>query len=164
MNEALPDVSEKEKELDQLRKKWPDENGQYPLDYDAIVDSLKVEIAKGHDYVFIGRVGQFCPVKSGAGGGLLVRESIDKKTGEKRYDAATGTKGYRWMESEMVKVLEKQDQVDRSYYDAMVDAAVHDISQYGDFEWFVSDDSNDIPPWEAPEEPHGKEATPFDVR
>ena len=45
--------------------------------------------------------------------------------------------------------------IDRSYYDAMVDAAVNDISQHGDFEWFVSDDPyvNDIPPWETADAP-----------
>jgi len=120
-----------------------------------------------HDYVFIGKVGQFCPIKPGCGGGLLVREAVDNKTGEKKYDAATGTKGFRWLESEMVRVLEKQDDIDRSYYDAMVDAAVHDISQYGDFEWFVSEDPyvpDDTPPWYRPDEPHGDAGTPFDRR
>lgn len=34
----------------------------------------------------------------------------------------------------MAKHLEKEDDIDRSYYDAMVDKAVHDISQFGDFE------------------------------
>ena len=72
----------------------------------------------------------------------------------------------------MVKQLGKEDGIDRSYYDAMVDAAIHDISQYGDFEWFVSDDpyiqsnpSDNIPPWETPGEPWQVEsATVFDVR
>lgn len=55
------------------------------------------------------------------------------------------------------------------YYDAMVDAAVADISQYGDFEWFVSDDpyvkaDDDTPPWFGPGEPYGDDATAFDVR
>lgn len=40
----------------------------------------------------------------------------------------------------MVKELEKGDGIDRSYYDKLVDEAVKTISQYGDFEWFVSDD------------------------
>lgn len=44
------------------------------------------------------------------------------------------------MESEMVKELGKEDGIDRSYYDKLVDEAVKTISQYGDFEWFVSDD------------------------
>ena len=36
-NETLPDVSGYEKELETLRKKWPDEHGQYPLDYEEAV-------------------------------------------------------------------------------------------------------------------------------
>lgn len=157
INEALPDVSALEAERDRLAKKDP-----------AMTrDGLDEEIAKGHDYVFIGRVGQFCPIKPGCGGGLLCRESVDKKTGEKKYDAATGTKGYRWLESEMVKTLGKEDCIDQSYYDALVDAAATDISEYGDFEWFVSDDpyvKDDTPPWFGSGEPHEDETTPFDVR
>lgn len=157
MNENLPDVSELEAERDRLAKKDP------PIEKDG----LSEEIAKGHNYVFIGKVGRFCPIKPGFGGGILLRESTDKKTGEKKYDAAGGTKGYRWLESEMVKQMEKQEGIDRNYYDAMVDEAVHDISQYGDFEWFVSDDPyvpDDIPPWFFPCEPIGNDPTPFDVR
>ena len=102
-----------------------------------------------HDYRFIGKVGLFCPIKPGCGGGELLREGKDKD-GNVKYSSATGAKGYRWLESEAVKVLEKQDDIDRSYYDKMVDAAVDTISQYGDFEWFVSDDpvpDVDNPPW-----------------
>lgn len=93
-----------------------------------------------HDYKFVGKVGLFCPVKPGCGGGILVRESDDKKTGGKKYSAATGSKGYRWMEAEMVKALHKEDCIDKSYYQKMCDTAVHDISEFGDFEWFVSDE------------------------
>lgn len=170
MNETLPDVSGYEKELETLRKKWPDENGQYPLDYEDVVAQLKAQIEEGHNYIFIGKVGQFCPIKPGCGGGLLCRESVDKKTDEKKYDAATGTKGYRWLESETVKELDKLDSIDRSYYDAMVDAAVEDISKYGDFERFTSEDTyisgdDDRPPWFGPGEPwQTDDTTAFDVR
>ena len=57
-----------------------------------------------------------------------------------KYYAATGSKGYRWLESEMVKTLSKENDIDRSYYDKLVNDAIETISQYGDFEWFVSDD------------------------
>ena len=175
MNEDLPDISAYEKEHAAL---WKDIcNVQLPHDSEmerkcARAEELSQLIEQGHNYIFVGKVGQFCPIKPGYNGGLLLREVIDKKTGTKSYAAATGAKGYRWLESEMVKHLEKEDGIDRSYYDAMVDAAVHDISQYGDFEWFVSDDpyvqpnpSDDIPPWVAPGEPWQEEASvPFDVR
>ncbi|MFR2386644.1 MAG: hypothetical protein ACLS73_18720, partial [Bilophila wadsworthia] len=88
---------------------------------------------------------------------------------EKGYASAGGAKGYRWLESEMVKQLQKEDGIDRGYYDAMVDAAVADISKYGDFEWFVSDDpyvkvEDDTPPWFSAGEPYENDTTPFDVR
>ena len=108
-----------------------------------------------HNYRFIGKVGQFCPIKPGKNGGILLRETTSK-TGEKGYAAATGSKGYRWLESEMVKELGKQKDIDRSYYDKMVDDAISTISEYGDFEWFVSDDpyvskkKSDSPPWLMP--------------
>jgi hypothetical protein len=38
------------------------------------------------------------------------------------------------------EVLDKWDDVDHSYYKVLVDEAVETISQYGDFEWFVSDE------------------------
>ena len=113
-----------------------------------------------HDYHFVGKVGSFCPIEPGYGGGELLREAKDKD-GNIKYAAATGTKGYRWLESETVKVLGKEDDIDLSYYNKMVDAAVEAISQYGDFEMFVSDD--DAAPWESPSEPWSG-TTPFDVR
>lgn len=174
-NETLPDVSGYEKELDALKKKYADckggPNGEidYPLEVWRHIEELQKEIAEGHNYIFVGKVGSFCPMKPGYNGGLLLREVVDKKTGEKGYASAGGAKGYRWLESEMVKQLQKEDGIDRGYYDAMVDTAVADISKYGDFEWFVSDDpyvkvEDDTPPWFGAGEPHENDTTPFDVR
>lgn len=87
-----------------------------------------------HNYVFVGKAGLFTPIKEGRGGGLLVREKDGK------YNAAPGTKGYRWLESETVESLKKYDDVDRSYYDALVDKAIETVSKYGDFEWFISEE------------------------
>lgn len=92
-----------------------------------------------HNRKFIGKVGLFCPIKAGCSGGELLREGKDKE-GNPKYDSATGAKGYRWLESEMVRELKKEKDIDRSYYDKLVDDAVDAISEYGDFEWFVSDD------------------------
>lgn len=104
-----------------------------------------------HNYVFIGKVGLFCPIKPGCGGGELLREGKDKE-GNVKYSSATGAKGYRWLEAEMVKNLQKEDDIDRSYYNRLIDDAIDAIAKYGDFEWFVSDDisSNDNPPWTLP--------------
>lgn len=117
-----------------------------------------------HNYIFIGKIGRFCPIKPGCGGGILVREQNGK------YNAATGSKGYRWLESEMVQELNKELDIDRSYYDTLVDKAVEEISKYGDFEQFASNDSDESPPWFNPDEPWSdyseqhEAPTPFDVR
>lgn len=144
MNESLPDVSIYEKELDDRKK------GKKRLNPDLANMSEEdlIEAAKpGHDYQFVGRVGQFCPIKPGCGGGIMYRVDNDK------YYAAAGTDGYRWLESELVKTLGKEADIDKSYYIKLVDDAKDSISQYGDFEWFVSDEPVpevkrlDTPPW-----------------
>lgn len=86
-----------------------------------------------HNYIFVGRAGQFCPIKAGCGGGILLREK------EGKYSSVTGTKGYRFLESETVRNLGMEDAIDRSYYVALVDAAVAAISEYGNFDEFVDD-------------------------
>lgn len=118
-----------------------------------------------HDYRFVGRIGQFCPVKSGCGGGLLCREAKDKD-GNVKYDSATGAKGYRWLESETIRNSGNTDIIDRKYYDELVNAAIETISQYGDYYAFVSNETieDDTPPWFNPDEPFIDEKTPFDVR
>ena len=144
MNFNLPDVSELE-EVKQYRIKFPDWTmlGYEKSDratkllskYKDISDEeLEKEISKGHNYIFVGRVGQFCPIKPDKGGGILYRCDNQK------YYAVTGTKGYRWLESEVVKTLGKEADIDRSYYDKLVNDAVENISQYGDFTWFVAND------------------------
>lgn len=104
-----------------------------------------------HNYHFVGKVGNFCPIKPGCGGGELLREGKDKE-GNVKYSSATGAKGYRWLESEMVYSLNKRKDIDYSYYDKLVNDAVDAISKHGDFEWFVSEDPyislKDSPPWE----------------
>lgn len=93
-----------------------------------------------HDYKFIGKVGRFCPIKPGFGGGILLREGTDKD-GNIKYSAATGSKGYRWLESEMTYAIDKfRNNIDTSYYNKLVDDAIDHIKEFGDFEWFVSDE------------------------
>lgn len=93
-----------------------------------------------HNYVFIGKIGRFCPIKPGCGGGILYREKDGK------YYAATGSKGYRWLESEMVQQLGREEDIDHKHFIEMVDTAIATINKYGDFEWFVSDDPYVKPP------------------
>lgn len=135
MNEDLVDQSEAEKELEYRDKHdVVDDFIGYknPAFKEVSDDELRNVIATGHNYIFIGRIGQFCPIKPGCGGGVLLREQNGK------YYAATGSKGYRWLESEMVRELGKEDDIDVGYFNKLVDDAVDNISKYGDFEAFVA--------------------------
>lgn len=170
MNEDLPDVEDEElvksirAKLDAIDNPLSNRERDILARWKDVTDEeLNELIAKGHCYHFVGKVGQFCPIKPGCGGGILLRETENKKTKEKGYAAATDSKGYRWLESEMVRELGKQNDIDRRYYDQMVDKAVEDISKYGDFEWFSSDTENYISPWKAADGPW-EDRTPFDVR
>ena len=104
---------------------------------------MNEDILPEHNYVFVGKVGSFCPIKPGCGGGELFREN------EGKYYAAAGTKGYRWLESEDVKNLKKQKDIDESYYINLCDEAIKAISKYGDYEWFVSEDIYEQPPFKG---------------
>lgn len=157
MNENLPDVSAEEKELSKIVSKWkkmgyemtPNNDEQLvkisdkvgseiymlnPEEYHAdYIRACELDdiIQKGHEYVFIGKAGSFCPVIPGADGGLLVRENKGK------FAYASGSKGYRWLESEVIKTLGKENYIDKTYYAALVDKAVDAINKYGDFEMFA---------------------------
>ena len=148
MNEDLPKLTAlEEKELSTIDKAWHSDN---PEDMDKLVkkyngasdyigerySELCRKNDESHNYRFVGKIGRFCPIKPGCGGGLLIREKDGK------YYSATGSKGYRWLESEMVKELGKEKDIDRSYYNKLVNDAVETISKYGDFEWFISDEDN----------------------
>ena len=159
MNEKLPDVSMAEKEYDKLRSSLNKIKKEHGVDIPALreyfeikelyevlpadtadkvadtfrrIDELKEEIAKGHNYVFIGKVGLFAPVRPGHGGGLLMREKDGK------YYAVGGTSGYRWLEAETTHDR-LESIVDMRYFQELDDAAIAAISEYGDFEDFVSD-------------------------
>ena len=139
MNEKLPDVSGYEKRLEKIENDYKKGKLSDTL-FEPEATELAEKIAEGHDYHFVGKVGEFCPVKTGKGGGVLVREQ------EGKYYAATGTTGYRWLESDVMFNGGNDEFIDRSFYDKLVDDAVEAISKYGDFEWFVSDDPYTSPP------------------
>lgn len=90
---------------------------------------------------FIGKVGAFVPVKSECVAcGELIR--LDEKSGNYYY--VTGTKGYLWQETMFVKERYGDlSMIDMSYYKNLADEAIDKISQFGDFEKFVSDDPLD---------------------
>ena len=93
---------------------------------------MNENLAEGeHNYVFIGKVGSFLPIKKGCDGGILYREKDGKMY------SVGGTKGYRWLETEIVKSNKMEDCIDLSYYVNMADKAVTSIEEFGSFEWFV---------------------------
>lgn len=137
MNEDLPDVSDLEKEYKKLVKKGASEEELLKLEKD---------ISKGHNYIFIGNVGQFTPVKSGAGGGVLVCKRGDK------YVNVTGSTGYRWLESEIARENGGLDIVDTRYYRTLCDEAIETINNCGlhpgeeNYDIFVNGSIEDLRP------------------
>ena len=97
-----------------------------------------------HNYKFVGKTGLFTPIKPGCGGGWLVSQREDKKNGGYKYDSVTGTKDFRWLESETVEFLHKEKDVDKKYHQNLVDDAVANISQYGDIDWLTAPEETDI--------------------
>lgn len=150
MNETLPQLTpEEEKEKNDILKLSDPESkvskekiyARYELSPETAEErlgELEKKEAASHNYIFVGRIGQFCPVVPGAGGGILYRNADEK------YYAISGTKNYRWLESEVVSTLGKQDQIDRTYYDKLVEEAVKTIDKigeacgYGGYEKLVS--------------------------
>ncbi len=145
-----------EKELEKYKKKRDQFNlgakEKLPksFNYDqneAEVRRLEGLLEDAHNYIFVGRVGQFTPIKFGNNAGGLYRIYEGKAY------AASGSKGYRWAESSVVKNNPKlMGNIDKSFYEKLVNEAIDDISKYGDYEWFVSDD-----PYVAPLDIHSDE-------
>lgn len=152
MNEGLIDVSAEEKKLEDLLKlmsitdsekqmrayarfvkKYDETIRNTSNDMEYLKQTLEDYISKGHNYVFVGRVGRFCPMKPGAGGGILYR--FDKG----KYNAATGSSGFKWMESEVVEQLGKQDLIDYRYFEGLANDAKAAINERGSYDWFISD-------------------------
>lgn len=86
-----------------------------------------------HNYHFIGKVGSFVPVMPGNNGGLLLRKRDDK------YTSVVGTKGYRWKESQIVRDLQQEDEIDLLYYNTLIQEAIKTIQKFGPIEEFIED-------------------------
>lgn len=126
----------------------------------ALYLDMNEDLPEGeHRYRFVGRVGRFCPIKPGCGGGELLRQTENKKTGEKGYAYATGARGWRWLEFDAatMKLNNIRDKIDIRYYDHLVDEAVKAIEKYCDVTWFCSGlpqspfPDDETPPWEYTE-------------
>ena len=151
MNEGLEDVTAYEKELTKVDKVFKDAWGaNWKVTLNMLTDEnavsheimdavekrkdLEEHIAKGHNYQFVGRVGLFCPIIQGKGGGLLMRKGTDGS-----YSSVTGSKGYRWLEAARVKELNYEKNIDMSYFRDLASGAVETIEKFGPFEGFVDD-------------------------
>lgn len=137
LKENLPDVSYEEN-IKEARAKLQrnvkiTKKQQTILDEWANVsdEELDDKISVGHNYHFVGRIGQFCPVVSGVGGGELVRKADNK------YNSVGGAKGYLWLESEVVKNTKLEDKIDMTYYNNLAEEAITEINKYGDYGWFI---------------------------
>ena len=141
-----------------------------PIEFKDMCETKSVETALyldmneglpegSHNYKFVGKVGQFTPIISGAGGGELMREKNGK------YSYATGAKEWRWLESGVVKELHMEDKINKDYYRKLCDSAIDKINEFGDFEEFVNGPSKSsyIPDdfMNIPEDADEKEGIPF---
>lgn len=98
------------------------------LDFEA--ESTPAALSTG-DMLFVGRVGEFVPIKPGCGGGVLYREKDGK------FYAVAGTKGYFWHLAEVVKANDMEKHIDMSYFEKLAYDAKETIKRFGDFDKFV---------------------------
>lgn len=166
-NEGYPDVTQLEKELDEYKRlvskssitipgntKLTDKQNKYIQifkdklgvpgfkDESDMIEKVKAEISKGHNYIFVGRTGLFTPVIDGCGGGVLYRIDGD------RIAKASGTTGFRWFESSDLRTENNQsNKINRKFYTKLVDEAAASISEQlsrtmpeSTLEWFLSDE------------------------
>ena len=142
MNEGMEDVEPYEKELDKLDKQLskiidPPQH-EFPVELVKRRNELLQKIAKGHNYKFVGRVGLFCPIVSGKGGGILLRKGTNGS-----YSSVAGTKGWRWLEAHEVKRLNYEEYIELGYFRDLASVAMETIEKFGSFDGFVNGD--DIP-------------------
>ena len=141
LNEGMPDVSYYEAIRDarnsskKITKKL---EAEVEANSGMSDKELNAKIAEGHNYHFIGRVGSFIPIKDGCGGGILLRQDAKDKH---KFSAATGSIGYRWLESTMIKDLHKEDDIDLAYFEKQAEDAKEHISEFMDFEEFITCDA-----------------------
>ena len=159
-NEDLPNSAMLDKELDDIYKVRRYLSGAIASapskkkidlykDYtDNDIEALKKEIAKCHNYQFVGRVGQFVPIKPGCGGGALMRKNGDK------YDNVQDTSGYRWLEAEKVKGTSMEENIDLQFWNDKV-SDILDIMRK------TMEENNTTPFFNGLEEFLDAEAPPF---
>ena len=137
LGEPVDDLLDKElKKLQKMDAKNDPNLTDKIVDQELLCEKLRKEIPAHHNYQFVGRVGQFTPIKAGFGGGVLTVKRGDD------FSNASGSKGYRWLESEYVAAYGMKDAIDISYYRKKVDAvraAIDKIVPRG-ADYFISDE------------------------
>lgn len=117
----------------------------------SVTTSLYLDMNEGneedqHNYIFVGKIGLFVPVKPGKGGGILLRKGNDGG-----YSAVVGTKKkykknevYRWIEAEQfIKLGLTMDDIDYEYFNDLCTQAIETIEKFGDFDMFVNENPID---------------------
>ena len=97
----------------------------YNMNINLSDEELEARIAVGHNRNFIGKVGNFCPIREGYGGAELVCLNEQGK-----FVSPAGCKDVRWLEAEYVKSHNMEDKIDYDYFENMCQEAINDISQY----------------------------------
>lgn len=87
------------------------------------------------DLKFVGRAGLFTPILPGHGGGTLYRVADGKMY------ALAGTKDYEWLESEVVQIMDKADDIDVSYYEAKTEEAKRHLEEFVPFDILVREEN-----------------------
>lgn len=138
-NEKLGSTLLLDKEREKLVRKLNSEKTleSEKIDISARIEEIDAELEKCHDYHFVGRVGQFCPILPGYDACELATLRDGK------YYSPPGAKGYKWLESETVRSLGLENAIDYEYYNKLVRDAAEAISEYGDGErdyaWFIGE-------------------------
>jgi len=99
----------------------------------ALYLDMNEDLPEGeHNYQFVGRAGSFVPIKPGLGGGQLMRIKDDK------YYAASGTKGWRWLQAATVLEAKRERDIDPAYFEELVKKAKASLSEYIEFEDLIA--------------------------
>ena len=78
---------------------------------------------------FIGRIGRFTQW-------LLMVESFIVCQCRRNTNAAQGTKGYEWLESNYVESAKLEDYINHDYFKDKINETVNLINEFGDFNTF----------------------------
>ena len=111
------------------------------IEFDDLCETKQVKtnmylMSDNGEMIFVGKVGSFVPMKNGH---TLCKTGEDKE-GNIKYDAVTGTKGYKWLEADYVKENHLESEIDYGYFDGLVEEAKQHISEFGDFDIFISNE------------------------